>query len=700
MLAWLTRRLQAGLTQGKPMKNATAFLVTLWLTCGLVQAQVASKPMDPKLAEMLDKVQKMLPEYEKFCDESDKAIQEMRSVATPLSQPIIQALQEAQLRIEVIRSIRQMIARSPETLAGPGGRSVDATARLPVWKEGVTYYLDCAKTNKDPFEGATAGMRTVRSKMDGELLFYRFQLPKDYDKSKRYPVDIHLHCSGALVWRATWVDGRPSTDPKNVNLGQNNQAVWPNEGIQISASGRGQGMYQGVAEAAVMEIVADIKKQFAVDEDRIVTGGDSMGGVGGFRVGTLHPDQFSAFRSLSGTQMIPDKTYFSSNLLLENLCDIGTAFMDAGKDGFSKQTAVGIAELKSLQQKYPGCYPIHTVFDPEASHGGVSAPLCQETYKWMRTLKRDLWPKTVVYKTYCLRYDGAYWAHIDMVDEPTAPARIEAQVQDGGKVRVAVENVQRFRLNLAKDLVGAAADVAVSINGGEAIKAAAGGEAYFASVGGKWTLSKDRLPEGLVKTHGVSGPIADAFMENPVLMVFGTADGKDAEKGNKIVDGIVRYFFGHREGYLAMHTAFDRKADKDLSDSDIAEKNLVLVGTPKQNTVLARIVEKLPVKFLDDGVEVGGKAYRDKGAGLVMIYPNPLNPKRYVLLMPEWVADTNGRSHGDVENTLYGFGDYVVGKLGNVGDRGSSVIQVIGKGSFDSRWQVPAGAASVPAGGK
>ena len=62
----------------------------------------------------------------------------------------------------------------------------------------------------------------------------------------------------------------------------------------------------------------------------------------------------------------------------------------------------------------------------------------------------------------------------------------------------------------------------------------------------------------------------------------------------------------------------------------------MLFGTPQaEPAACAKIADKLPVKFLDDGVEVGGKAYRGADVGLVMVYPNPLNPERYVLLLPE-----------------------------------------------------------------
>ena len=74
------------------------------------------------------------------------------------------------------------------------------------------------------------------------------------------------------------------------------------------------------------------------------------------------------------------------------------------------------------------------------------------------------------------------------------------------------------------------------------------------------------------------------------------------------------------------------KDDKDVTDADIAAHNLVLWGDPSSNAVLAKIADKLPIQWDKDGVRLGDKTY-DAGHHVpVLIYPNPLNPKRYVVL--------------------------------------------------------------------
>ena len=74
------------------------------------------------------------------------------------------------------------------------------------------------------------------------------------------------------------------------------------------------------------------------------------------------------------------------------------------------------------------------------------------------------------------------------------------------------------------------------------------------------------------------------------------------------------------------------KSDADVTDADIAAHNLVLWGDPSSNKVLAKIADKLPIKWSAEGVQVGKQAFKPEGHALTMIYPNPLNPKRYVVL--------------------------------------------------------------------
>jgi hypothetical protein len=74
------------------------------------------------------------------------------------------------------------------------------------------------------------------------------------------------------------------------------------------------------------------------------------------------------------------------------------------------------------------------------------------------------------------------------------------------------------------------------------------------------------------------------------------------------------------------------KDDSQVTDADIAANNLVLFGDPQSNRLLARIADKLPIRWTAEWVQVGDKKFPAATHAPVLIFPNPLNPQRYVVL--------------------------------------------------------------------
>jgi len=72
--------------------------------------------------------------------------------------------------------------------------------------------------------------------------------------------------------------------------------------------------------------------------------------------------------------------------------------------------------------------------------------------------------------------------------------------------------------------------------------------------------------------------------------------------------------------------------DTSVTDSEIADCNLVLWGDPSSNQLLAKIAGKLPIRWDPSELRTGDKTFPSDHHVPVMIYPNPLNPKRYVVL--------------------------------------------------------------------
>jgi hypothetical protein len=145
--------------------------------------------------------------------------------------------------------------------------------------------------------------------------------------------------------------------------------------------------------------------------------------------------------------------------------------------------------------------------------------------------------------------------------------------------------------------------------------------------GDHWKLGKldDKT---LRKQPGLQGPIDDAFMDS-FVMVTPTGQPRHEAIGRWAAGELQHALVHWRRQFRA---ELQPKTDAQVTDDDIANSNLILWGDPSSNRVLAKIAEKLPIKWDDRAIQVGGKVFDGSRHVPALIYPNPLNPKKYVVL--------------------------------------------------------------------
>ena len=90
--------------------------------------------------------------------------------------------------------------------------------------------------------------------------------------------------------------------------------------------------------------------------------------------------------------------------------------------------------------------------------------------------------------------------------------------------------------------------------------------------------------------------------------------------------------------------------------------------------------DKLPLRWTNSGLQLGGQRVDGPGSGACLIYPNPLAPERYVVV----ITATDEAGYQAWSQRAPG-GDYVLGRL-DAGDKPSG-FQVTARGWFDNRWQ-------------
>jgi hypothetical protein len=145
---------------------------------------------------------------------------------------------------------------------------------------------------------------------------------------------------------------------------------------------------------------------------------------------------------------------------------------------------------------------------------------------------------------------------------------------------------------------------------------------------GAWR-AVDSIDDGtLRKRHGLQGPIDDAFMDR-FIMVAPTGTPMH-EKTGEWVKAEMAHAIDHWRRQFRGEAIV--KKDSETTDADIAASNLVLWGDPASNKILEKIAAKLPVQWNKEKVTLGSQEFDAATHVPVLIYPNPLNPKKYVVL--------------------------------------------------------------------
>ncbi|MBC7328908.1 tetratricopeptide repeat protein [bacterium] len=98
------------------------------------------------------------------------------------------------------------------------------------------------------------------------------------------------------------------------------------------------------------------------------------------------------------------------------------------------------------------------------------------------------------------------------------------------------------------------------------------------------------------------------------------------------------------------------KPDSEVNIEDLKEKDLVLIGTPSSNKILAMLKDSLPIKIEEKRIVVANRTYMGERLGVIMIAPSPYNPQKFVLV---YCAFDPSLLTG-LSSIFYGYSDYIV----------------------------------------
>jgi predicted esterase len=152
--------------------------------------------------------------------------------------------------------------------------------------------LDSIEAGRDPFAGRKGDMRKAyRSAVDQTLQPYRLFVPSAYDSSKATPLVVALHGMGGDENSIfdQYANGAMKREADRLGF------------LVVCPKGRDTAsMYRGSAEQDVLDVLAEVRRDYKIDPNRIYLMGHSMGAYGTWTTAMNHPDLFAALGPISG----------------------------------------------------------------------------------------------------------------------------------------------------------------------------------------------------------------------------------------------------------------------------------------------------------------------------------------------------------------------------------------------------------------
>jgi len=228
--------------------------------------------------------------------------------------------------------------------------------------------LDALAAGNDPFAARRGEFKKAyRSKVDNTLQPYQVFVPAAYDRSRAAPLVIALHGMGG------------DENSYFLAYGQGSFKVEAEKRGYIVACPKGRkpaSMYMGDAEKDVMDVIAEMTRDYKIDTDRIYLTGHSMGGFGTWSIAMSHPAVFAAIAPVSGGSNFPAG--------MSKIAHIPEIVIHGDKDPTvpveRSRVMVEMGKKLGIEIKY--------VEVPGGDHGNVVAPTFKDVFDWFDTHRR------------------------------------------------------------------------------------------------------------------------------------------------------------------------------------------------------------------------------------------------------------------------------------------------------------------------
>jgi dienelactone hydrolase len=669
-------------------------LTLLLIALVLLSLAVSAQPPAGSPAKGKAKAAEIRPPDDATRKKIEGAIQMLR---TRRNEPTLSKVpDEVWVEVEVYAKAAEWVLRHNEFYGDTAKQALD------LLDEGLRRAYTLAAGNAPwRFQPGMMVVRAYRSKIDGSVQPYAVTLPADYGKNTgtSWRLDVVLHGRDVTL-----------TEVKFLRQHHDKRAPQDQPYVQINIFGRTNNAYRWAGETDVFEAVEAFRWAEAyagrgnlLDPRRVVLRGFSMGGAGAWHLGLHHPGEWAVtgpgagFTTTKGYTRLPDPLppYVEKCLHIYDAVDYAEnaamvpVVAYAGANDPQQQAGRNIeARLKPLG------IPMTFLIAPDTVHRLTPeyAKKAEAEYaKYAGPGKgRDETPERVRFVTYTTKYSGCDWVDIAGLDRQYEKASVDASLSSRG-FAVKTQNVRRLRLMIPVRRMDWEQHSVVIDGQTLSVPGKSIPMIELVRAEGGWTgrpvpsqaTDKSKTQPAIEKHYDLQGPIDDAFTD-AFLCVRGMGTPWHEATG-RYAAGALDRFGMEWDKYL--RGTLPIKDDTAVTEDDIRGKNLILFGDPSSNRLIAQVLPKLPLTWTKETVTLAGASGSAAEHVPVLIYPNPLNPHKYVVL------NSGHTFHADAfqgtNALLYPrLGDYALLRL--VPDaKDPLATATVTAGLFDEFWRVP-----------
>jgi Prolyl oligopeptidase family len=541
-----------------------------------------------------------------------------------------------------------------------------------------------------PWNSATGLIvRGYKSKVDGSIQPYGLVVPPSFKvaplapraaTSVGYRLDFWYHGRNAKLSELSFITDRE----------HNRGEFTPPDTFVLHPYGRFCNANKFVGEVDTFEALENVRKHYPIDENRISVRGFSMGGAATWHLAGHYASLWAAaspgagfvdtyiFQKISRLPTQPP-WYVQKLWHLYDVTDYAANLFNCPVVAYSGEIdgQREAAELMNRAMSSEGIQLVH-IIGPKTAHK-FEPKAKEEVARRVDALMekgRNL-HNSIRFTTWTLRYNNMGWVTVDGLEQHWTRARVDAACVGPGVIKATTTNVSALTFSITNSHNPPPNKFLVALDGqaiyAPSISTDGYWTAHFEKQKNRWKLVTEPSPEQLRKRHGLQGPIDDAFMDS-FIMVRPTGKPISDQIGNWSTTAMSDAI---REWRLQFRGDAPVKDDVAITDADIANNNLILWGDPRSNRLFARIAPKLPLHWDRSKFTVAGTTYSFDDHVPILIYPNPLNSKHYIVL-------NSGFTFADEASTSNAL---QIPKLPDYAVRNINTREVENAGFFDEDWQ-------------